>query len=135
MSTATATPTRTETKTQPQSIDPRSRRASRKRQAHQQAFATGRGSKSATAPERERPQRKLTPQERAQAAATEAQRKLQQSELESNRVRGELRRMQEQLEAAKSAHSGTCGGTNPVSGTNWRKSALATEASRKGNWP
>ncbi|HVW07163.1 MAG TPA: hypothetical protein VHC90_01195 [Bryobacteraceae bacterium] len=70
--------------------------------AHQQAFATGRGSR-ALSPERERPQRKLTPMERAQQEAAEARKKLQQSELESGRVRAEMKKLNEQMEAVKAA--------------------------------
>jgi len=85
--------------------DPKNRQTSQvKAAAHQQAFATGRGSR-ATLPERERPQRKLTPQERAQQEAAETRRKLQQSELESGRVRAELKKLQEQMDAVKAAHS------------------------------
>jgi hypothetical protein len=85
--------------------DPKNRQASQvKAAAHQQAFATGRGSRGMS-PERERPQKKLTPQERAQQEAAEARKKLQQSELESGRVRGELRKLQEQMEAAKAAQT------------------------------
>jgi hypothetical protein len=85
--------------------DPRNRQASQvKAAAHQQAFATSRGSRG-TSPERERPQKKLTPMERAQQEAAEARKKLQQTEIESGRVRGEIRKLQEQMEAVKSAHT------------------------------
>lgn len=99
-------PTKSEPKPQPASVDHKLRQASQVRAAaHQQAFATGRGSRPVAPPERERPQKKLTPQERAQAAAAEAQRKLQQAELENSRVRAELRRMQEELESTKTTHT------------------------------
>jgi hypothetical protein len=85
--------------------DTKNRQASQvKAAAHQQAFATGRGSRGMS-PERERPQKKLTPQERAQQEAAEARKKLQQSELESGRVRAELRKLQEQMEATKAAQT------------------------------
>jgi hypothetical protein len=85
--------------------DAKNRQASQvKAAAHQQAFATGRGSR-AMPPERERPLKKLTPQERAQQEAAEARKKLQQSELESGRVRAELRKLQEQMEAVKAAQA------------------------------
>jgi hypothetical protein len=85
--------------------DTKTRQASQvKAAAHQQAFATGRGSRGMSA-ERERPQKKLTPQERAQQEAAEARKKLQQSELEGGRVRAELRKLQEQMEAVKGAHT------------------------------
>jgi hypothetical protein len=72
--------------------------------AHQQAFATGRGSRG-TSSERERPQKKLTPMERAQQEAAEARKKLQQSELESGRVRAEMKKLQEQMDSVKTAHA------------------------------
>jgi hypothetical protein len=87
------------------STDPRNRQASQvKAAAHQQAFATGRGSRGMS-PERERPQRKLTPQERAQQEAAETRKKLQQAELESGRVRAELKKLQEQMEAVTAAQT------------------------------
>lgn len=85
--------------------DSRNRQASQvKAAAHQQAFATGRGSRGMPA-ERERPQKKLTPQERAQQEAAEVRKKLQQSELESGRVRAELKKLQEQLDGVKTAQT------------------------------
>jgi hypothetical protein len=85
--------------------DPKNRQASQvKAAAHQQAFATGRGSRGMS-PERERPQKKLTPQERAQQEAAEVRKKLQQSEIESGRVRAELKKIQEQMEAVKAAQT------------------------------
>lgn len=85
--------------------DARNRQASQvKAAAHQQAFATGRGSRGMSS-ERERPQRKLTPMERAQQEAAEARKKLQQSELESGRVRAELKKIQEQMDSVKAAHA------------------------------
>jgi hypothetical protein len=89
----------------PIASDLRNRQPSQvKAAAHQQAFATGRGSR-AMSPERERPQRKLTPQERFQQEAAETRKKLQQSEMESGRVRTELKKLQEQMEALKAAHA------------------------------
>jgi hypothetical protein len=85
--------------------DAKNRQASQvKAAAHQQAFATGRGSRGMSA-ERERPQKKLTPMERAQQEAAEARKKLQQSESESGRVRGELKKLQDQMEAVKAAQA------------------------------
>ena len=85
--------------------DPRNRQASQvKAAAHQQAFATGRGSRGMSS-ERERPQKKLTPMERAQQEAAEARRKLQQSELEGGRVRAEMKKLQEQMESVKAAQT------------------------------
>lgn len=85
--------------------DAKNRQASQvKAAAHQQAFATGRGNRGMSA-ERERPQKKLTPMERAQQEAAEARRKAQQAELESGRVRAEIKKLQEQMEAVKSAHT------------------------------
>ncbi len=85
--------------------DAKNRQASQvKAAAHQQAFATGRGSRGMSS-ERERPQKKLTPMERAQQEAAEARRKLQQAELESGRVRSELKKLQEQMDAVKAAHT------------------------------
>ena len=84
--------------------DPRNRQASQvKAAAHQQAFATGRGARGTS--ERERPQKKLTPMERVQQEAAEARRKAQQAELESGRVRAEVKKHQEQKEAVNSAHT------------------------------
>jgi len=85
--------------------DAKNRQASQvKAAAHQQAFATGRGSRGMS-PERERPQKKVTPMERAQQEAAEARKKLQQSELESGRVRAELKKLQDQMESVKAAQA------------------------------
>jgi len=85
--------------------DPKNRQASQvKAAAHQQAFATGRGSRGMSG-ERERPQKKLTPMERAQQEAAEARKKLQHSELESGRVRAELKKIQEQMDSVKAAQA------------------------------
>ncbi|HVY92894.1 MAG TPA: hypothetical protein VHA14_09105 [Bryobacteraceae bacterium] len=93
------------TATTPIPSDSKNRQASQvKAAAHQQAFATGRGSRGMS-PERDRPQRKVTPMERAQQEAAEARKKLQQSELESGRVRAEMKKLQEQMEAVKAAQA------------------------------
>jgi hypothetical protein len=90
--------------TNPASSDNKNRQASQvKAAAHQQAFATGRGGRQPV--ERERPQKKLTPQERAQQEAAEARKKLQQAEIESGRVRAELKKLHEQMEAVQAAHA------------------------------
>lgn len=93
------------TATTPIPSDGKNRQASQvKAAAHQQAFATGRGSRGLS-PERERPQRKLTPMERAQQEAADARKRLQQSEFESGRVRVEMKKLQEQMEAVKAAQA------------------------------
>jgi hypothetical protein len=85
--------------------DTKNRQANQvKAAAHQQAFATGRGTRGMSS-ERERPQKKLTPMERAQQEAAEARKKAQQAELESGRVRTEIKKLQEQMDAVKSAHT------------------------------